>query len=91
LPIVLAPPNDLLGICFTEGIEDGLAAYAATGLGTWVAGAPGFMPALAAVVPSAIEVATIFSHGDPAGQHGARALGDRLAHGIPEVRIEGLS
>jgi hypothetical protein len=25
-PIVLAPPNDLLGLAVTEGIEDGLSA-----------------------------------------------------------------
>ena len=32
-PIVLAPPNDLLGLAITEGIEDALSVYAATGLG----------------------------------------------------------
>jgi hypothetical protein len=37
-PIVLAPPNDLLGLVITEGIEDGLSAHMATGLGSWVAG-----------------------------------------------------
>jgi hypothetical protein len=35
-PITLSPPNDLLGMAFTEGIEDGLTAYAATGLGVWL-------------------------------------------------------
>ena len=32
-PIVLAPPNDLLGLAITEGIEDALSAHEATGLG----------------------------------------------------------
>ena len=32
-PIVLAPPNDLLGLAICEGIEDGLSVYEATGLG----------------------------------------------------------
>jgi hypothetical protein len=36
-PIVLAPPNDLLGMAVTEGIEDGLSVYEDTGLGIWVA------------------------------------------------------
>jgi hypothetical protein len=37
-PIVLAPPNDLLGSSITEGIEDALTMHEATGLGTWAAG-----------------------------------------------------
>jgi hypothetical protein len=32
-PIVLAPPNDLLGQVITEGIEDGLSAHEITGFG----------------------------------------------------------
>ena len=32
-PIVVAPPNDLLGLAITEGIEDALAIHEATGLG----------------------------------------------------------
>ena len=31
-PIVLAPPNDGLGLAITEGIEDGLSIHVATGL-----------------------------------------------------------
>jgi hypothetical protein len=37
-PIVLAPPNDLLGLVITEGIEDALSAHEATGRGAWAAG-----------------------------------------------------
>ena len=38
-PIVVAPPNDLLGLVITEGIEDALSVHQATGLGAWAAGA----------------------------------------------------
>ena len=40
-PIVLAPPNDLLGLAITEGIEDGLSVHAATGMGARAAGSAG--------------------------------------------------
>src|SRR4051812_8295502 len=46
-PIVLAAPNDLLGLAITEGIEDGLSIHQATGLGVWAAGAASRMPGLA--------------------------------------------
>lgn len=89
-PIVVAPPNDLLALAITEGIEDALAAYQATGLGAWAAGAAGFMPSLADSVPDYIESVTIFAHADKAGQTGARSLAETLhAHGI-EVLIEGV-
>ena len=51
-PIVLAPPNDLLALAVTEGIEDALSAHASTGLGAWAAGAAGRMLKLADVIPS---------------------------------------
>jgi hypothetical protein len=38
VPIVLAPINDLGGLVITEGIEDALSVYEATGLGAWAAG-----------------------------------------------------
>jgi putative DNA primase/helicase len=87
-PIVLAPPNDLLGMAVAEGIEDGLAAHAGTGLGVWAAGSAGFMPPLADMVPSYIEAVTIYAHADPAGQRGAEGLAQRLH--AREVFIEGL-
>ena len=40
-PIVLAPPNDLLGLAIAEGIEDALSIHAATGLGAWASGGAG--------------------------------------------------
>jgi hypothetical protein len=90
LPIVLAPPNDLLGLAITEGLEDALTAHDATGLGAWAAGSAGRMPALGNLIPDYMEALTIFAHADKAGQDGARALAEQLdEHGI-EVFIEGL-
>jgi hypothetical protein len=48
-PIVLAAPNDMLGVAITEGIEDGLSVHLDTGLGVWTAGSASRMPALADV------------------------------------------
>jgi hypothetical protein len=56
-PIVLAPPNDLLGLVLAEGIEKALSVYEATGCGTWVAGSASRMPALADIIPDYIETA----------------------------------
>jgi hypothetical protein len=77
-PIVLAPPNDLLGLAITEGIEDGLSVYRSTGLGVWAAGSAGFMSALADVIPSYVEAVSIYAHSDEAGQRGAQQLAARL-------------
>jgi hypothetical protein len=86
-PIVLAPPNDGFGLAITEGIEDGLSVFAATGLGVWVAGSARFMPALAGAVPNYIDAATVYGHNDQAGQRGAGAPARRLtARGI-EVSV----
>jgi hypothetical protein len=89
-PIVMSPPNDLLGMAVTEGIEDGLSVYQATGLGVWVAGAAGFMPALAPLVPDYIEAITIYAHDDKAGRDNAITLARALkARGI-EVLMQRL-
>jgi Toprim domain len=90
-PICLAPPNDLLGMAITEGIEDALSVYQATGLGVWAAGGAGRMPALADAVPDYIECVTVFAHPERAGQIGAtklvsglRARGvEVIPHGLP--------
>jgi putative DNA primase/helicase len=89
-PITLAPVNDLLGLAVTEGIEDGLSVAWSLGLGTWAAGAAGFMPALADTVPGYVGCCTIFGHADQAGRRGARALADRLVARGLEVFIEGV-
>ena len=77
-PIVLAPPNDLLAMCITEGIEDALSAHEATGLGAWAAGSASLMPALADAVPDYIDCVSILAHPDPAGIKGANELATRL-------------
>jgi hypothetical protein len=90
LPIVIAPPNDLLGLAVCEGIKDALTAHAATGVGTWAAGSAGFMPKLAAAVPSYIEAVTIYAHNDKAGEDGARQLAAALHKRRIEVVVEGI-
>jgi putative DNA primase/helicase len=88
--IVISPPNDLLGMAVTEGVEDGLSVYQATRLGVWAAGAAGFMPALAPLVPDYIETLTIYAHDDKAGRDNAITLARALkARGI-EVLTQGL-
>jgi hypothetical protein len=73
-PIVLAQPNDLLGVAVTEGVEDGLSVHAATGLGAWAAGAAGRMPALANTIPSFIDCVTVVVDADPNGRKNAQEL-----------------
>jgi hypothetical protein len=77
-PIVLAPPNDLLGMAITEGIEDGLSVHQDTGLGVWVAGAASRMPALADVLPAFIQCTTIVADDDQDGRRFAAELAARI-------------
>jgi Toprim domain len=82
-PIVLAPPNDLLGLVIAEGVEDALTAHEATGRGAWAAGGASRMPALADVIPAYIEVVTILVDDNEAGRMNANKLAARLhAKGI---------
>jgi hypothetical protein len=78
VPITLSHPNDLLGLAITEGIEDGLSVYEATGLGVWCAGSASRMPALGATVPAYIDAVTVIAHNDEAGRKGAKELADAL-------------
>lgn len=89
-PIVLGPANDLLGLAVTEGIEDGLSVFQATGLGVWAAGSGSRMPALAGAVPSYIESATVYAHSDNIGQDNARKLAEGFNQRGIEAFIEGL-
>jgi hypothetical protein len=77
-PIMLAPPNDGLGLAITEGIEDGLSIYEATGLGVWAAGNASRMPALAPIIPAYVEVVSIIGHDDAGGRRFATELAERL-------------
>jgi hypothetical protein len=79
-----------MGLAICEGIEDALTAHQATGLAAWAAGAAGFMPKLADVVPVYIEATTIFAHSDNAGRNNARRLATALRERGTEVRTEGL-
>ncbi|HEV2559241.1 MAG TPA: toprim domain-containing protein [Microvirga sp.] len=73
-PLVLAPPNDLLGLLVTEGIEDALSLHEATGLGAWAAGSASRMPALAPAIPSYAGAITVVMDADPAGRTNASLL-----------------
>jgi Toprim domain len=85
-PIIVAPPNDLLGMCVTEGIEDALSVHKATGLGAWASGGFGFMPALADAVPSYMDCVTVIGDDDDNGRRYATELGVRLkARGITAI------
>ena len=90
-PIVLAPPDDLLGLAITEGIEDALTVHQATGLGAWAAGAAGRMPGLADMIPDFIECVTIYAHTDERGRKGGKALAVALNKRGIEVTMEGLT
>jgi hypothetical protein len=77
-PIVLAPLNDLLGLAITEGIENGLTAHLAEGLGAWAAGSASRLPALAAAVPTYTDSISIFADNDNDGRRHALELARRL-------------
>lgn len=77
-PLVLAPPNDLLGMAVTEGIEDGLSVYEATGLGIWVAGSSARMPPLAAALPAWIDCVTVVADDDRDGRRFAVQLAEKI-------------
>jgi Toprim domain len=89
-PIVLAPPNDLLALAITEGIEDALTAYQATGVAAWAAGSAYFMLPLAETVPDYIECITVYADPDKAGQDAARKLANALRRRNIETTLEGI-
>jgi phage/plasmid primase-like uncharacterized protein len=83
LPIVIAPPNDLLGLAITEGIEDALTVHQATGLGVWAAAGAGRMSALADLIPSYIDCVSVAIDDDEAGtKHGTELVHLIKARGI---------
>jgi Toprim domain-containing protein len=87
-PIILAPPNDLLGLAIAEGIEDALSVHDDTGLGTWAAGSASRLPEIANAVPRYIEAVTIAVDDDETGGRNADELAERLlARGVQEVRL----
>jgi hypothetical protein len=86
-PIVLAPPNDLLGLTVTEGVENALSVHEATGLGAWAAGSASRLPALASAIPDYIETLKIIMDDDADGRRFARELAARLSDRNIEVRL----
>jgi hypothetical protein len=86
-PIVLAAPNDLLGLAVTEGIEDALSVHEATGLGSWAAGCASRMPALAAVIPAYINCVTVLADDDAMGRRDAAELSARIQARAIEARL----
>jgi len=90
LPIVLAPVTDTLALAITEGIEDALSVYQATGLGAWAAGSAPYM--LSIEVPDYIDAITIIADADDQGQRGAIGLAQQLhQRGGIEIFLEGVS
>jgi Toprim domain len=91
-PIVLAGPNDLLGLAIAEGIENALSAHMATGLGAWAAGSARLLPYLADAIPGCIEAVTICADEDKneAGKLAADELARSLIGRGFEVFIEGI-
>lgn len=86
-PIVLAPPNDGLGLVITEGIEDALSLHLATGLGAWAAGSAGHMAKLGGLVPDYIECITLAEDANEAGRRACAALAEQLTGRGIEVRL----
>jgi hypothetical protein len=87
-PIVVAPPNDFLGLAVTEGVEDALSVHESTGLGAWAAGCAARLPALAGAMPAYMEAITIMVDDDPEGRRHAGKLAELLgARGVEVRRI----
>ena len=78
LPVVLAPPNDLLGLAITEGIEDALTRHQVLGLGAWAAGSAPHMGKLGDAVPDWIDCVSVFADADQQGQRKSTLLADHL-------------
>jgi len=85
-----APEAEAVALRISEGIEDALSVHEALGLGAWAAGACGFMPPLADIVPPYAECVTVFAHSDHDGCRKALELADRLVDRGLEVLIEGV-
>jgi hypothetical protein len=81
-PIVLAPPNDLLALAITEGIEDALSIHQALGIGAWAAGSAPLLPKLALRVPGYIEVVHVELHPDDGRRYAEELISRLRARGI---------
>ncbi len=82
-PIVIAPPNDALGLAITEGIEEALTRHQVLGLGAWAAGSAPHLGKLGDAVPDLIDCVSVFADADQQGQRNSTLLADHLnARGI---------
>jgi hypothetical protein len=86
-PIVLAPPNDLLGLAIAEGIEDALTMHEMTGLAAWAAGCASRLPALAEAVPGYIDCVNVVADDDTDGRRHSAALAGRIRARSIEVSL----
>lgn len=87
-PIMLFPPNDGLGLCVAEGIENALTANAASGLGAFAAGAANRLPRIADHVASYIDCVTIITDPEANGLGYAISLAEALTGRDLDVRME---
>lgn len=86
-PIVLSAPTDGLALIVSEGIENALSGFEATGLYAWAAGSASRLPALADAIPSGAESITILADDDVDGRRHAVSLAEAAkARGL-EVRL----
>lgn len=86
-PIVVAPPNDLLGLVITEGIEDALSVHEATGLGAWAAGSKDRLVAMADAIPDWMDFIGVRPDDDPDG--GGRKRAVELVQAIRRRMVSG--
>jgi hypothetical protein len=88
MPVVLAAPNDGLGLAIAEGIEDALIAHQETGLGAWAACSAGRLPKLADHIPRYIESITVLVDDNTAGRTHSRELAARAhARGLEVLMV----
>ena len=74
LPIAVSPITDGLSLVITEGVEDALSIYQATGLGAWAAGSAQFIPTLAAHIPDYVTTVIVEQHPDENAQRAVAQL-----------------
>jgi hypothetical protein len=88
MPVVLAAPNDGLGLAIAEGIEDALIAHQETGLGAWAACSAGRLPKLADHIPRYIECVSVLVDDNSAGRTHSRELAARAhARGLEVLMV----
>lgn len=85
-PIVLSPGTDGLALIVSEGIENALSGFEATGLCAWAAGSASRLPGLAGVLPRWAEAITILADDDIDGRRHAASLAEAAKSRV-DVRL----